>query len=83
MPAFSALYANSIKALKCFYRPDAKASGTSHTMRGDLQCSMIFFQPMDWKTAVRLHRSHKTIFNRFMEAQDYIASMFRIEYGVS
>jgi len=36
-------------------------------MRGDLQCNTIFFQPKGWKTAGRLHRSHKTIFNRFME----------------
>ena len=63
------LYSNSIKTLKCFYWPDAFASGASHTMRGDLQCNTIFFQPKGWKTAVRLHRSHKTIFNRFMEDQ--------------
>jgi hypothetical protein len=40
-------------------------------MRGDLQCHAIFFQPKGWKTAVRLHRSHNTIFNRFMEDQYY------------
>ena len=47
------------KTWKCFYWPDAFASGTSHTMRGDLQCNTIFFLPKGWKTAVRLHSSHK------------------------
>jgi hypothetical protein len=37
------LYSNSIKTLKCFYWPDAFAFGTSHKMRGDLQCDAIFF----------------------------------------
>ena len=64
-------YSNSIKTWKCLYWPDAFASGTSHTMRGDLQCNTIFFQPKGWKTAVRLHRSHKTNEKRFMEDQYY------------
>ena len=51
--------------------PEAFASGETHTMRGDFQCNAIFFQPKGWKTAVRLHRSHKTVFNRFMEDQYY------------
>jgi hypothetical protein len=40
-------------------------------MRGDLQCNTVFFQPKGWKAAVRLHRSHKTNENRFMEDQYY------------
>ena len=44
-------------------------------MRGDLQCNTIFFQPKGWKTAVTFHRSHKTVFNRFMEDQYYSAGM--------
>ncbi len=43
-------------------------------MRGDLQCNTIFIQPKGWITAVRLHRSHKTIVNRFMEDQYYFVS---------
>jgi hypothetical protein len=61
MARFDGLYSNSIKTLKCFYWPDAFASGETHTMRGDLQCNKIFFQPKGWKNAVRLHRSHKTV----------------------
>jgi len=48
-------------------------------MRGDLQCNTIFFQPKGWKTAVTFHRSHKTVFNRFMEDQYYKPTIHEVK----